>query len=97
MAAGGMQKSGPRRFSTFSTNLLLLAFDRLRAGAVPAREVSAGCRWSEWGERLVVALDEAAVGAHGLREGDEVEITVRKRVEVDPARGDLYRYCRRQD
>jgi len=50
-----------------------------------------------WGERLVVALDEAAVEAHGLREGDEVEITVRKRVEVDPARGDLYRYCRRQD
>ena len=45
----------------------------------------------------MVALDEAAVEAHGLREGDEVEITVRKRVEVDPARGDLYRYCRRQD
>jgi len=46
-----------------------------------------------WGERLVVALGEAT----GLVEGDEVEITVRKRVEVDPARGDLYRYCRRQD
>ena len=44
----------------------------------------------------MVALDEAAVEAHGLREGDEVEITVRK-LEVDPARGDLYRYCRRQD
>jgi hypothetical protein len=32
-----------------------------------------------WGERLVVALGEAT----GLVEGDEVEITVRKRVEVD--------------